>query len=1351
MRRLGHSRGAIGSLLVSTFLVLSCSTRQRLPDAPPIDVTPAAHDAAKDPGPVRVELLRVRYRIHRDGTYERTFHRRYRVLDSRGVQGWGYAYAWWNPWYMNKPSIEATVATGDSPPRRLDPATLAEQPAYPDAPDIYGDARVLKGPLPSIAVGSVVDETIETTTHRDFFARGFTEHLTLQSEVGREKVELIVEAPPDTPVKFEVRGAKVTQRKESHGDVSRYLVEGGPFPAIEPPEPLLPPEVAAYPFVAFSTGRSWQQVAARYAKRVDDRLEEIDFGPRVAEITNPDDEPRAKIADIVGWIKQRIRYASIAFGETGIIPRSPISTVSNGYGDCKDQATLLVGLLRAAGFDAKVALLRSGPGADVLPSLPTLDVFDHAIVVVPDLDPPLWIDPTADYRRVGTLPIGDQNRLALVVDTGTTALVRTPAPTPATNTYREVRDVELLDYGRADVVELSTGTGWHEWQLRDTFAAPRPNVVEQLERYVKGAYGAETVARLEYSPATDLTAPFSVTLEAAATNVGYTDLFTASVATSHGPLLSWLPDALTDKTDDKRKNDLMLPVPYRAEVTWRVHIPEDFVVASTPNDTTTAIGPGRIEQSTRKGPDSVIEVQHRIDVGKARFSPAETERFRKDLQSYLAHPRATVSLKHRARDRIDAGKLQEGIELLRARASEQPRAMLPRMRFARAVSDLGFGDIGRREAREAAALEPESATAQKELAHLLARGDLGRDLSGGFDREGAIAAYRKAAELDEDDFYSQVRVAVLLENDDDGNRYGNPELERACAYYDTLDRNELRQFDEGQFAFNAEWCLLHAERFDEVLRRLRALPNESVPSSLAVMAAAAGSGPDSALSEVTRLGLSGRARTAALDQAARLLARRREYASAARLLRAAYADGSDAARVLQQARQWAKLRKVDPSTLEADTPEGVIKKLIGTYMAEPKRGPDLAKKLLTDRAWTDDGESDVADVLEKWDVSETKPFEMPLAVFGDMVVGGFDATHEGSDRLGYRVRASIDMGQGPHRFQVFVVRERGAYKVRAFGDHVPELGAEALYAVDQGRTKLAKQWLSWARELWHTGRGVDPLRQGAFVPLWNDGKGDVRLAAAALTTASIHAADALPVLERALRSETDDAKRTAIQYALVRAHQKLEHWGEAARLARGLLSRHPKSDVARNFTLEALLHLKRFDERARLIEEAIEQHPDRRHAWLHELARGESWRGRFERARSIRQEIIDDGKATATTLNTQAWEGIFVGVTDRDAELAARAVQMSKGRELGVLHTLATVYAELGRLGEAHQTLQTLLAKREKGRPVSVDHYVIGRIAEQLGLIDAARAAYSRVDEPDHNLPSTTYRLAQQRLAKLPQ
>ncbi len=69
--------------------------------------------------------------------------------------------------------------------------------------------------------------------------------------------------------------------------------------------------------------------------------------------------------------------------------------------------------------------------------------------------------------------------------------------------------------------------------------------------------------------------------------------------------------------------------------------------------------------------------------------------------------------------------------------------------------------------------------------------------------------------------------------------------------------------------------------------------------------------------------------------------------------------------------------------------------------------------------------------------------------------------------------------------------------------------------------------------------------------------------------------------------------------------------------------------------------------------------------------------------RDIAQEIVEEGKETASELDQIAWYSLFAGkATDSDMDAALKAAQLSNNA-CGILHTLGCLYAEVGQLEEA--------------------------------------------------------------------
>jgi len=134
------------------------------------------------------------------------------------------------------------------------------------------------------------------------------------------------------------------------------------------------------------------------------------------------------------------------------------------------------------------------------------------------------------------------------------------------------------------------------------------------------------------------------------------------------------------------------------------------------------------------------------------------------------------------------------------------------------------------------------------------------------------------------------------------------------------------------------------------------------------------------------------------------------------------------------------------------------------------------------------------------------------------------------------------------------------------------------------------------------------------------------------------------------------------------------------------------------------------------------------------------------------RRLVDNGVAQVPDWNQLAWDALFRGEPgERAVELAQTAVRRSEGRSHDVLHTLAALYAETGRLSEAHELILRALDAARASAPEPSDWYVFGRLAEQYGEREAAIAAYRKVapPSPGEAPAASTHLLAQRRLAVL--
>jgi tetratricopeptide (TPR) repeat protein len=991
-----------GRTIAVVWLSITCSLAACTKSAPPPSSPHATVVRRVASGEVPVHILSERFHYVLDdaGGYRRTMQRRYRIETLAGVEGWAETGSGWSPWYMARPEIGATVTTPEGKASRLDPSTIAEQPMYPDAPDIYSDGRVLRAPLPAIGVGSIVEEEIVTRTVRPFFEGGSSHYIQVQGPIARDRLEVVIDVPTSLPFNFEIRDAKVELHDTTQGKQRRVVLGGGPYPAIDPVEPQVPSDVASWPHVQFTTAKSWKRLARAYREVIESKLASSGLESTARGLVQPDDTKLAKANKLLDWLHGRIRYAGIEFGEASIVPRRPAETLQRGYGDCKDQSLLLVALLRAVGVNATVALLRAGYNEDVRPHLPSLGVFDHLIVVIPG-DPPVWIDPTSPYARAGELPDVDQGRLALVIDDGTEQLTRTPESAVSDNRYVEVREIRLADVGAGRVVETSTMTGAIEHRMRASFDASEKELRGRLVKYVESEYSAEELVRLEHPPATELSREFRIQLEAARATKAYTSISDAYVVVDQAVLFNWLPQAVF--SEELRKSDLVLRMPYRAELRYRVVPPTGFAAAPFPPTKKLPLGPAKLERRFDVEADGAITAAMVFDAGKRRWSAADVEAFKKAVHALERENPLGIALEHEGYRLIEARRTSEGLALHRKLARAHPKAAIHRLRLALALTDAGFGGAARQEARRALAVDTESSLAQRSLGLVLRADEFGRVFHPGYDRAGAIAAFRRAAALDETDVASKIELAVLLEHDAAGQRYRSPaDLAQAITIYDSIDAKQLSEYEDGTYRNNVLFALLYAGKYADIERRLREMAPGDTPAVPAIITAASRGGPLAGIGEADRLGLRGDARSDALASAGETLASLGRYADGATLISAASEGSAKSVELANRARLLANVTRVDVPGLVADSPQRAVSRAFLTYVA--LGDPDRAKQreLFSDRAMARD-EPQPATWLLGFATAMRRTKEVPLEMIVDTLARIIQTRVEGNDAEGYRV------------------------------------------------------------------------------------------------------------------------------------------------------------------------------------------------------------------------------------------------------------------------------------------------------------------------------------------------------------
>lgn len=1383
--------------------------------APAFSTPPAALLAAAKALPPAVDqqvdflLYETRITLEADGLWSERQHQIYRVLDASAIDDWAYVEEGWSPWHQLRPELRARVIGLDGSERRLDPKTIAEASAGEDSAILFDDGKVLRAPLPAVEAGAIVEIETYVRDQRPLFSAGTVRRVIFPSDHLRlTRVDLdAAEAAPLHWTRHLLPETGPVERLE--GGRRRLHFEWRDLAFENKYVVGLPSDTPWYPYLAFSSGATWQSVAATYSQVVDRALADADVRAAVEKASVGATDQTQVIDRLLAYLQSQVRYTGVEFDDAAIVPRSPAETLARRFGDCKDKSALLVALLRAADIPAYLALLSGGWGPDIDPTLPGLGNFNHAIVYVP-ATPPIWIDATEELARAGELPSSDRDRWALVAAPGTKALQKTPPPVAAQNLLSRTRTVTLAELGKAKIVEENVFHGDVEiWARRTLGQADEKARKEWVTSYSKSAYLTDQIGPYRMEGAGDLSQPFRTRWEIPASPRGSTDLNEAAVGIRLESLIERLPyvflkaDADADESDEaddeetteeaddestaapasdeeggaapatdpaaaakdgkpaKRTQPFVFRDPFVTEWRYEIQPPPGFTVREIPESKVEAFGPATLERRYRSLPGGVLEAYYRFDSGKVRQTPEEFEAMREKTIALAEGEPILLYFDQVGAAALNQGKVPEALAEFRRLAAEYPDHALYAIQISRALLAAGLQEAAKAEAERAVRLNPKLADAQQNLGWVLEHDPLGRLRgAGGFDLAGSAAAYKKAVALDPENDVAKADLAILLDFNAAGEQFGKgADLETAGTLYRELHDKGITGLD-----VNLMNNLLQRGKLDELKKFAGKADASAAKQQYLAAALALLDGPDAA-SRLARGVADKDQRVAMLSLAGQQLVKHRRYAEAGKLFQILASVSENGAATLGMMKQIASARRWEELEVPARAP-GTLMVRILVLALQDKLPPEEMKGYLSHRLLAAEVEEEVKqfqskELLDKFS-KEASDGDSSLVQLGlDMAVNLLHSDVAGDDELGYRVRTRLEGFPNAPAFTLFVLHEDGQYRLFSDNKDWQPVARLVLDLAAAGKLDAARKWLDWARDEMEDDDSSDPYARPPFVRLWTAGQaGDLAAVRAAATVLLLETDDdelkpsRRTALEEGLRgiaalrpAATGDTA-VAFDLAAWRGLSALERWSDLVPLLERLSDEQPGSDRALSALFYANNQSGHPENIASRLEARLAKTPNdpfaiRLQADLAEI------QDDIPRSLTLTRALVDRGKAEALDWNRLAWNQLFqLPIPEKALADASRASEMAEHSSRSILHTLASVYAELERPTEAYRVLlQSIDAGNHK--PATFDWYVLGRMAESYGLPDQARAYYARVEKPDQLDRLSSFALAQRRLAGL--
>ena len=213
----------------------------------------------------------------------------------------------------------------------------------------------------------------------DNFWDRFVFSTTLPSK--NEKYSLLVDK--DLDFKWQVSNSTMQPEIKDVDGFKMYVWQTKEQKALKP-EKFMPAFCDVGEVLNLSTFKDWDYISKWYS---DLALTKTKPDYEVKEIINelfPDKSKfntNQKVQMIYNYIVKNIRYSSISFRQSGLIPQKPADVLNTKIGDCKDVSSLFVAMCKEVGVEANLVLVATRDNGDKPMPLPSID-FNHCIAHV---------------------------------------------------------------------------------------------------------------------------------------------------------------------------------------------------------------------------------------------------------------------------------------------------------------------------------------------------------------------------------------------------------------------------------------------------------------------------------------------------------------------------------------------------------------------------------------------------------------------------------------------------------------------------------------------------------------------------------------------------------------------------------------------------------------------------------------------------------------------------------------------------------------------------------------------------------------------------------------------------------
>lgn len=212
---------------------------------------------------------------------------------------------------------------------------------------------------------------------------------------------------------------------------------------------------------------------------------------------------------IYDYIVNNIRYISVPFLQSGLVPQRASRVVAAKLGDCKDVSTLFVAMCEARGIESNLVLINTRNNGQRDMVLPSID-FNHCIAEVEINGEPYFVELTSENLPFSSGHSSIKKAFALPIIVDSSDKIEAQIIDPATRVKNEVlRNTTVHFEGDKMIVRNSTQkSGISAAGMRDTYEGIGLEAqLKNLQEAVNSDYPNIKVLEVEFGPELDTNSP----------------------------------------------------------------------------------------------------------------------------------------------------------------------------------------------------------------------------------------------------------------------------------------------------------------------------------------------------------------------------------------------------------------------------------------------------------------------------------------------------------------------------------------------------------------------------------------------------------------------------------------------------------------------------------------------------------------------------------------------------------------------------------------------------------------------------------------------------------------------------